>query len=76
MQLNLGQRLALPDVVSSMNLEVGIDLQGSAVDVSCFGVDADGRLADERYMTFFNQPRTPCAVYSSRVRRDSGRAFG
>jgi stress response protein SCP2 len=60
MQLNLGQRVALPDVVSSMNVEVGIDLQGIAVDVSCFGVDAAGRLTDERYMTFFNQPRTPC----------------
>ena len=60
MSLNRGQRVALPDVVSSMNLEVGIDLQGIAVDVSCFGVDAAGRLADERYMTFFNQPRTPC----------------
>ena len=60
MQLNLGQRVALPDVVSSMNVEVGIDLQGIAVDVSCFGVDAAGRLADERYMTFFNQAQTPC----------------
>ena len=60
MQLNRGQRVALPDVVSSLNIEVGLDLQGVAVDVSCFGVDGDGRLSDERYMTFFNQPQTPC----------------
>lgn len=60
MELNRGQRVALPDFVSSMSIEVGIDLKGIAVDVSCFSVDAAGRLADERYMTFFNQPQTPC----------------
>jgi len=60
MQLSRGQRVALPDLMSSVDLEVGIDLEGIAADVSCFGVDAAGRLADERYMTFFNQPQTPC----------------
>jgi hypothetical protein len=63
-ELNFGQRVALPDVVSLMNIEVGIDFQGIAVDVSCFDVDAAGRLADERYMTFFNQLRTPCLIES------------
>ncbi|MEA3641728.1 MAG: VWA domain-containing protein [Lamprobacter sp.] len=60
MQLKKGQRVALPELVSSMKFEVGIDLQGIVIDVSCFGVDASVRLSDERYMTFFNQPRTPC----------------
>lgn len=30
------------------------------VDCACFGVDAAGKLSDDRYMTFFNQPATPC----------------
>jgi tellurite resistance protein TerA len=30
------------------------------VDISCFGLDAAQKLSDERYMTFFNQPKTPC----------------
>ncbi|MES2743140.1 MAG: TerD family protein [Pseudomonadota bacterium] len=29
------------------------------VDVSCFGLDAAGRLSDDRYMVFFNQKSTP-----------------
>ena len=32
---------------------------GTDVDVSCFGLDAGGQLADERYMVFFNQTSAP-----------------
>lgn len=60
MQLNRGQRLKLTDLMSSMTFEVGIECQGITVDVSCFGIDAAGHLSDDRYMTFFNQPQTPC----------------
>lgn len=31
------------------------------VDVACFGLDGV-RKPDERYMTFFNQPATPCGA--------------
>lgn len=30
------------------------------IDFVCFGVDAQGKLSDDRYMVFFNQPATPC----------------
>ncbi len=30
------------------------------IDYVCFGVDAAGKLSDDRYMIFFNQPHSPC----------------
>ncbi|NHZ67274.1 TerD family protein, partial [Massilia genomosp. 1] len=33
---------------------------GLRLDFACFGLGTDGKLLDESYMTFFNQPRTPC----------------
>ena len=55
-----GQRLALSGLVTGNVLQLGIKDAGLALDFACFGLDAAGKLSDERYMTFFNQPRTPC----------------
>ncbi|KAB8044902.1 TerD family protein [Janthinobacterium aquaticum] len=55
-----GQRLALAGLVAGDVLQLKADAAGLAPDYACFGLDAAGKLADERYMTFFNQPRTPC----------------
>lgn len=74
MQLTRGQRLPLADLLPTDTFTVGIDLQGVAVDLSCFGLDAQGRLSDERYMVFFNQPRTPCGGVE--LRAVAGRAGG
>lgn len=44
------------------NGEITIDMQitGSAVyDYACFGIDAGGKLSDDRYMVFYNQVRSP-----------------
>ena len=60
MQLNQGQRVALSDLMSAPGFQVGIDLQGVPADLSCFGLDAQGKLSDDRYMVFFNQPKSPC----------------
>ena len=30
------------------------------LDLASFGLDAQYKLSDERYMTFYNQPKTPC----------------
>lgn len=60
--LQRGQRARLDslgagsDVVVELSFGVGAPL----MDCACFGLDGQRRLADERYMTFFNQPRTPC----------------
>ena len=55
-----GQRVALANVIGSGSFQIGIAAQGLALDFACFGLDANGKLSDERYMTFFNQPQTPC----------------
>jgi len=60
MQLNRGQRLKLSDIMPATRLRAEVELQGIHADVACFGLDAQGHLSDERYMIFYNQPRSPC----------------
>ena len=62
-----GQRLPLANLVPDGVLQIGVAAQGLALDVACFGLDAAGKLSDERYMTFFNQPRTPCGGVEARA---------
>jgi stress response protein SCP2/uncharacterized protein YegL len=59
-QLARGERLPLAQQVPGGLLQVGLSVQGVEPDFACFALDAGGKLADERYMTFFNQPNTPC----------------
>lgn len=61
MQLNRGQRLALSTLTPAHSLRVEVALHGVQGDVACFGLDAHGHLADERYMIFYNQATSPCA---------------
>ena len=65
--LTKGQRLPLANLVPDGVLEIGVAAQGLALDVACFGLDAAGKLSDERYMSFFNQPRTPCGGVEMRA---------
>ncbi|MET3134217.1 stress response protein SCP2 [Oxalobacteraceae bacterium GrIS 1.11] len=58
--LSKGQRLPLASLVPGGALQIGLEGRGLALDFACFGLNADGKLADERYMTFFNQPKSPC----------------
>lgn len=58
--LSKGQRLPLAGLVPGGVLQVALSVEGLALDFACFGLDAAGKLSDERYMTFFNQPRSPC----------------
>jgi tellurite resistance protein TerA len=55
-----GQRLALSGFVTGNVVQLGLASAGVPLDFACFGLDAAGKLSDDRYMTFFNQPRTPC----------------
>lgn len=59
-ELSRGARLALAQDVAQQELQVSVVGQGVALDFACFGIDGAGKLADDRYMTFFNQPATPC----------------
>ena len=63
MNLTRGQRAKIADLVPNsqrFTLGVAINAPGMVIDFACFGLDAQGRLSDDRYMTFFNQPTTPC----------------
>ena len=58
-----GQRAKLGDLTAETVLEVGVQLTFGApctVDISCFGVDANGQLTDDRYLIFYNQKQSPC----------------
>lgn len=63
-QLTRGERLPLAALAPDGVLQAGLTAQGLALDFACFALDAGGKLADERYMTFFNQPATPCGGVS------------
>jgi stress response protein SCP2 len=57
-----GQKSKLSDLTSSNIFQVGITISGSAsqvFDVSCFGVDANNQLSDDRYFIFYNQKSSP-----------------
>ncbi|MEA3640696.1 MAG: TerD family protein [Lamprobacter sp.] len=63
MDLTRGQRAKIRDLIANgerFRLGVAIQAPGLSIDLACFGLDAAGKLADERYMTFFNQPTSPC----------------
>ena len=57
-----GQKSKLADLTPSTDLTVGLDLQAQgspSFDISCFGVDSEGKLSDDRYFVFFNQKASP-----------------
>ncbi len=65
MDFTRGQRskleaLGLADTAFSVTVELNVG--PLTVDVACFGLDRARKLSDERYMTFFNQPATPCGA--------------
>lgn len=56
-----GQRVSVASIAPSKTLTVSIDIASNAtIDLACFGLDAQGKLSDDRYMIFFNQPTSPC----------------
>jgi len=66
-QINRGERLKLQDLLrggNRFNIVVNAFGPGLTLDFACFGIDASGKLSDDRYMTFFNQPTSPCGGVS------------
>lgn len=44
-----------------VSVSVALELSGKPdIDVCCFGLDETGKLSDERYFVFYNQPQSPC----------------
>ena len=56
-----GEKTRLSELTSAEEVSVGVQLQASGgdVDISCFGVDAQGKLSDDRYFIFYNQKASP-----------------
>ncbi|WP_128379554.1 TerD family protein [Streptomyces cavernae] len=56
-----GHKAKISDLTAGTDLYVGVQISGPGLtfDISCFGLDADEKLSDDRYFVFFNQPKTP-----------------
>ncbi|MEU2249982.1 TerD family protein [Streptomyces sp. NPDC019224] len=56
-----GHKAKISDLTPGTDLYVGVQIAGPGLsfDISCFGLDADEKLSDDRYFIFFNQPKSP-----------------
>ncbi len=56
-----GHKAKISDLTAGTDLYVGVQIAGAGLtfDISCFGLDAQERLSDDRYFVFFNQPESP-----------------
>ena len=59
--LTRGQKTKLADLTPSLQLRAEISASSTALkfDFSCFGVDENGQLSDDRYFVFYNQKNSP-----------------
>ncbi|GGZ75525.1 TerD family protein [Streptomyces echinoruber] len=60
-QFQRGHKARISDLTAGTDLYVGVQISGPGLtfDISCFGLDADERLSDDRYFVFYNQPKSP-----------------
>lgn len=63
-QLMIGEKVKLLDYVSEATLKNGLHIEVSLASpvpchVSCFGLDAQKQLSDDRYRVFYNQKASP-----------------
>ncbi|MGW0607630.1 TerD family protein [Streptomyces sp. NPDC002640] len=56
-----GHKAKISDLTAGTDLYIGVRIEGPGLsfDISCFGLDADERLSDDRYFVFYNQPKSP-----------------
>ncbi|MET7524087.1 TerD family protein [Streptomyces sp. NPDC005248] len=56
-----GHKAKISDLTPGTDLYVGVQISGPGLtfDISCFGLDANEQLSDDRYFIFFNQPKSP-----------------
>jgi len=63
-----GERIKLADISTATCLKVGLSADvpvGNTLDISCFGVDVQDKLSDDRYFIFYNQKSSPCGSIKS-----------
>ncbi len=71
-----GQKSKLADLTPATDLMVGLSVQAPGspdFDISCFGVDENGKLSDDRYFVFYNQKQSPEGEISQLGPRDGDR---
>jgi tellurite resistance protein TerA len=56
-----GEKIKLEDVGAGSGFNVGVACRvgQESPDISCFGIDAGGKLSDDRYFIFYNQKSSP-----------------
>lgn len=61
MNIQRGMRDKLDKYMNpNQSIDIYMDVSGGAVyDYCCFGIDANGKLSDDRYMVFYNQVTSP-----------------
>ncbi|MCI8422692.1 MAG: hypothetical protein HFF50_04025 [Lawsonibacter sp.] len=60
MDLLRGQRESIRRLCGGLTLDLELFHRAPVdIDVSCFGLDAAGKLSDERYFVFYNQTKSP-----------------
>jgi len=66
-----GHKAKVSDLTPGTDLYVGVQINapGLSFDISCFGLDANEQLSDDRYFIFFNQPKSPRNPSSCWARR-------
>ena len=62
MQLIRGQKLKLSDILNNpLSFSLATTPPSNLnLDIALFGLDSQGKLSDEAYMIFYNQPQSPC----------------
>lgn len=65
-----GQKSKISDLTKNFsNIEIAVAINGvpgMELDISCFGLDTQGKLSDDRYFIFFNQKSSPCGSLTIR----------
>jgi len=71
------ESLGFASPAPALTLAISLDLAGApGVDFCCFGLDGQGKLSDERYFVFYNQPQSPCgAIAAKGVPNKAGQTF-
>ena len=65
LKLITGQKAKFTDSGIGQQFSLLVELTANTViDVACFGLNGQQQLANDDYMTFYNQPNTPCGAVS------------
>lgn len=58
--LSAGQRLPVSSITNASPLRLAFDIESPlTIDLTCFGLDDQGKMSDERYTVYFNQSQSP-----------------